>query len=223
MMGQSRLSARIDRPSNIDLVIFDMDGVIFEGRNFWLDLHRVMQTETEALRLWNTYGHSDYAQLSAITVEQLWRGQSAEPFFALIAGRRYVEGVFEVFSWLKTRGTQTAIISTGPFQLAERAQRDLHIDRILANRAEVIDYKFTGTVEVLVDENHKDEAALRVMADFGIPAARTAMIGDTLSDARMAEVVGLPIAYDPEDPLLSAAVHTVLSAGHLRELTEILT
>jgi hypothetical protein len=39
----------------------------------------------------------------------------------------------------------------------------------------------------------------------------------------MAEVVGLPMAYDPEDPLLSATVHAVLSAGHLLELTEILT
>ena len=53
----------------IELVIFDMDGVIFEGRNFWLDLHRRYSTEVEALELAERYLKSDYETLARITAD----------------------------------------------------------------------------------------------------------------------------------------------------------
>jgi phosphoserine phosphatase len=200
-----------------------MDGVIFEGRNFWLDLHREMHTEAEALRLWESLGHRDYAQLGAFTVDRIWRGRSADAFFALIASRRYVVGVSEVFAWFRVQGIRTAIVTSGPYQLAERAQHDLQVDRILGNRVGIVDGRFAGTVELFVDENHKDQAARNVMADFGIAAANTAIVGDGLADARMAAIAGLPIAYDPEDEKLAAAVHAVIPAGHLADLIGIIS
>lgn len=208
-------------PSAIGLVIFDMDGVVFEGRNFWLDLHRAMGTEPDAWRLWKAFGRSDYAHLCTVTVNDLWRGQGAEPFFELIAARRYVDGIFDVFNWLQARKIRTAIVSTGPYQLAERAMRDLKIDRILANRVGIKDGRFAGTVDVMVDENRKDDAAREIMAALHVAPAHTAMIGDSLSDVRMAAVVGLSIAYDPEGPELTAAASTVLSAGSLRRAIDI--
>ena len=208
---------------NIDLVIFDMDGVIFEGHNFWLDLHRAMGTEADAWRLWHSLGRTDYARLGTVTVEELWRGRSAAPFFDLISARRYVPGVFEVFGWLREQAVRTAIVSTGPYQLAERAQKDLNIDRISANRVDIADGHFAGTVDILVDENRKDQAALEVMSDFGVTRERTAMVGDAASDVGMAEVVALPIAYDASDPALVAAARAVLPAGQLAKVVDILS
>lgn len=205
----------------IDLVIFDMDGVIFEGANFWLELHRAVGTEAEAWALWNVYGRTDYARLSKITVEKVWRGRDAGSFFDLIRSRRYVSGAPELVEWLRARGIQTAIVSSGPYQLAERAQGELGIDRVLANRVLISDHRFAGTVEVSVDENHKDEAALRIIKDLEVRPERVAIIGDSVADVQMAKVVGLSLAYDP-DPEMAAAAYTILPAGHLRDAARVI-
>ncbi len=42
----------------IGLALFDMDGVIFEGRSFWRDLHNSYGTETAGRRLFEEYGGS---------------------------------------------------------------------------------------------------------------------------------------------------------------------
>jgi HAD superfamily phosphoserine phosphatase-like hydrolase len=202
----------------VDLVIFDMDGVIFQGRNFWLDLHRAMGTEAEAWRLWHAYGKHDYPRLGAITVEQVWIGRSAVAFHDLIASRTYVDGAADVISWLRQHAVRTAIVSSGPYQLAERAQRELGIDVIRANRVAIAGTIFTGTVDLQVDDTRKDLAATTVMTELGIRPSRTAMVGDTASDSRLAGIVGRLIAYDPDSPELTAAADAVIPSGHLRDL-----
>ncbi len=212
----------MERPPSIGLVIFDMDGVIFEGENFWLDLHRAMGTEADAWRLWTAYGRTDYTRVSDETVGKVWRGRSADLFHELIRARRYVEGVPALFGWLRKNGIRTAIVSSGPYQLAERAQRDLQIERILANRVQITEGNFAGTVEIMVDDNHKDRGALQLMKEMDFPAARTAMIGDSMADVRIASVTALAIAYNPQDAAMSAKVHTVLPAGHLADAAKVI-
>lgn len=205
-----------------DLVIFDMDGVIFEGRNFWLDLHRAYGTEAEAMRLWQAYGGTDYPRLGSLTASGVWRGRDAAPFDRLVAERRYVDGIHEVMARLEAWKMRTAIVSTGPWQLAERARRELGIDLALANRLAIADGRIAGTVEIMVDENRKDEAAMQVMAAFAVPRERTAVIGGAASDARMAAVAGLAIAYDCDSPVLLAAARAALPKGELRRVLGIL-
>src|SRR3954454_3646087 len=137
----------------VDLVIFDMDGVIFEGRNFWLDLHHAMGTEAEAWRLWVAYGKHDYRRLAAITAEKIWVGRSPSLFEDLTTSRRYVDGAAEVVAWLRQRAVRTAIVSSGPLQLAERARRELGIDVIRANHVAIVDGTFAGTVDLHVDDS----------------------------------------------------------------------
>lgn len=206
----------------IDLVIFDMDGVIFEGRNFWLDLHRALGTEAEAWRMWKAYGDTDYRRVATMTAGGVWRGKSAEALDRLVRERRYVVGIHDVVARLKRWGIWTAIVSSGPWQLADRARRELGIDLILANRLAIQDGAIAGTVEIMVDENRKDQAAEHVMAAFGAAPMRTAMIGDSPSDARMAAIVGLAIAYDCKSPVLAAAVRAECAAGEIRRVIDIL-
>jgi len=207
----------------IELVIFDMDGVIFEGQNFWLDLHRAMGTEKEAWRLWRNLAKTDYVRLSRITAEKLWRHKSADGLWRLIRDRKPVAGISQVFGYLQANAIKTAVVSSGPYQLAERAQRMYGVDLIRANRLEIgADGTFTGQVEVQVDENHKDTVAQELMNALGIPADSTAMIGDSHSDAAMARVVGLPIAYDAEDKKLLKNCPVHLSRGRLSEAIRVL-
>ena len=47
----------------IKLIVFDMDGVIFEHYNFWLELHKSYDTHEEGLKLTNKYLKTDYQKL----------------------------------------------------------------------------------------------------------------------------------------------------------------
>jgi phosphoserine phosphatase len=212
----------VDPRPPIDLVIFDMDGVIFEGRNFWLDLHRAYETEADAWRLWHAYGENDYGRLCKLTAGDVWRGRSVAALNRLVAERRYVDGVHDVVAQLEAWHIRTAIVSSGSWQLADRARRELGIDLVLANRLAIADGRIAGTVEVMVDENRKDQAAAQVMAAFGVAPSRTAVIGDAASDARMAAVAGLAIAYDCDSPVLTQAARAALPAGELRRVIDVL-
>jgi HAD superfamily phosphoserine phosphatase-like hydrolase len=178
------------------LLVLDMDGVIFAGANFWLDLHRSLGTEAEALRLWERYGTSRYRYLSEQTAG-LWIGKSAASYFQLVRDRRYVPGCEDLVRHAKGKGVLTAIISSGAWHLAARAQRELGIDHIHANRLGIdLVGCFDGTVEVQVDNNHKDDCLRRLQAETGVSRSETVVIGDTVSDTMMSPLATLSIGYD---------------------------
>ena len=181
------------------LFVCDMDGVIFQGANFWLDLHRALGTADEALDLWEKLGRTRYRVLSRRTAS-LWRGRSAEPYFRLIRERRYVPG-FDVLSrFARMRGAHMAIISSGAYHLAERARDELGFDYIFANRLGIDgDGRFDGTVDVQVDNNRKVRILTELQATLGVSREETVVIGDTESDGLMAEDAGLAIGYDVLD------------------------
>jgi len=210
------------RKTDIQLVIFDMDGVIFEGRNFWLDLHRRFGTEREALELARRSLRSDYEGLARHTVERLWKGRPAEPLLQLVAARRYQPGVVELCRFLRAERLKTAIVSSGPIQLAERAQRDLGFDEVRANRVLIEDGRIAGAVDVGVSDNGKAPVGLDVIAKLGSTPVRTAFIGDSESDAALAAVVALPVAYDSDSDDLDRAAKHHLRHGDLAKLVEMI-
>ena len=206
----------------IELVIFDMDGVIFEGRNCWLDLHRRYSTEGKALRLAERYLVQDYDRLGRVTAGVLWKGKPAAPFIDLVRERRYEDGVFELFAELRRNGVRTAIVSSGPLQLAARAQAELGIDEIRANELGVVRGKISGRVNIEVRDSDKERVSLKLMTLLGVSPDRTASVGDADSDVGVARVVGLPVAYDSVSTALDEVARAHLHKGELLELLEIL-
>jgi HAD superfamily phosphoserine phosphatase-like hydrolase len=181
------------------LLVCDMDGVIFRGSNFWLDLHRALGTVDDALALWERMGRTRYRVLSRRTAA-LWRGRSAEPYFRLVRERDYVPGCEALIRFARARGARTAIISSGSWHLAERAQRELGIDRFFANRLGIDEQgRFDGSVDVQVDNNRKLRRLRELQAEFAVAKEDTVVIGDTESDAFMAGGAGLSIGYDVLD------------------------
>jgi phosphoserine phosphatase len=204
----------------IELVIFDMDGVIFEGRNFWLDLHGCYSTEDAALELAALYLKNDYETLAHITAEALWKDRSAAPFLELVRERAYQDGVFELFDSLRRRHVKTAIVSSGPSQLAHRAQHDLGIDEVRANELGIVNGRISGQVEIGVIDSEKGSVSLDVMRSLGVAPEQTAAVGDTESDVGVATTVRLPVAYDSVSPSLDRVAHVRLRKGELQRLTE---
>jgi HAD superfamily phosphoserine phosphatase-like hydrolase len=207
----------------VKLVLFDMDGVIFDGKNFWLEFHAAMGTEKQAWQLWKGLGESAYRKLSHLTANSLWRGKSSETFLKMIWARKPVPGVDRVFAYLHDNNIRSAIVSSGPYHLAERARELFDVTEIRANKLYIDpDGKFTGEVDVQVDNNHKDIPAKELMTKFGASHKTTAMVGDTESDVSMAKLASLSIAYNCEDrPLLEACKYR-LAQGEISKVVDLL-
>jgi phosphoserine phosphatase len=206
----------------IELAIFDMDGVIFEGNNFWLDLHLAYGTAEAGVALADRFIGSDYGRLAGLVAGRLWKGREATPFNRLVAARRYEDGAFELFEFLKTEEIPTAIVSSGPEQLARRAQQDLGIDEVRANHVITAGGRVTGTTEINVPDAEKVRVGLEVMSMFGTSPARTMFVGDSDSDAALANLVGLGIAYNTESKSLLAACDHAVEARSLVGVVAIL-
>lgn len=206
----------------IQLVLFDMDGVIFEGKNFWLDLHEAYGTVEEGLELADKYLISDYDLLARTVAEQLWKDRPVSVYWNLIKARVYQPCIQEVFEHLHKQRIQTALISSGPYHLALRAQKDLGIDEIWANKLLMRAGYFQGQVEVMVSDSDKGRIGTEIMRKRGVKAGNISFIGDSESDVGLAKLVGLPVAYDSVSDRLIAVCKYVLRHGELYRLLEIL-
>jgi phosphoserine phosphatase len=200
--------------------MFDMDGVVFEGANFWLDLHKAYGTESEALELSKALV-SDYEHVARETAGTLWKGKPSGPFIELVQSRPYQPGIRELMTYLNAKNVPTAILSSGPLQLAQRAKMELGFDRVEANEVLISEGRISGVVNVNVIDSDKLGIGLRMISSFGVEPGCTAFVGDTDSDAELAAAVGLGVAYDSRsDRLISSAV-IELAYGELATLREI--
>jgi len=199
-----------------------MDGVLFEGDNFWLDLHRKFRTATLGTRLAKKYLKSNYELLVENVAGKLWKGKSAHIYEELVAKRRYHPGVKEVFEFIKLNKIKSAILSSGPYDLAKRAQNELGIDVIYANRLMIKNEKIKGKVDVMVEDSEKANIGKKIAKKMNIDLSNVAFIGDTDSDVELSEQVGLPIAYNSNSILLKKVCKYSINYGELRNLIKIL-
>ncbi len=190
------------------LLVCDMDGVLFRGRNFWLDLHHKLGTEQYALELWEKFGRSDYRLLSELTAKR-WKGRDATPYHKLCSEREIMPGADRLFAYCAEQRLMTAIISSGPWHLARRAQERWGIDRIFANKLGLAkaDSVFDGSVEVQVDDNSKDSTLAILQAELGVRPDETIVIGDSNADARMTNLSNCSIGYNVDQDMLPNSFH----------------
>ncbi|MBI4016476.1 MAG: haloacid dehalogenase-like hydrolase [Candidatus Aenigmarchaeota archaeon] len=174
------------------IVVFDMDGVIFGHRNFWLELHKAWETLEEGNILTKKYLHSDYGRLVAEVVNRLWEGKPQESYDELVAVQQYVTGAREAVEGIIKKGYRTAIITSGPYNLALRAQIELGVDDIIANRLIFKNGVHVGTTDMTLWPVQNDEKVLplqELCKKHNISANNvTAVIHDT-NDIRLAEYV----------------------------------
>ncbi len=202
------------------LICFDLDGVIFEAKNFWLELHKALGTLEEGLKLTAHYLHTDYPQLVKEVVGRLWKGKDAAPYYQLISSIHYLPGVHETFAVLTSQGVQTAIISSASIDLARRAQQELGIDFCYANKLIIKDGKITGEFHwpVGAGGGKKAEIIRELSSLCGIPLQDIAYVGDSLADKEAFQVVGTSIAFNCTSAELKKHATHVVKGNDLRKI-----
>lgn len=116
------------------LAVFDMDGVIFKHHNFWMELHKKLGTLEEGIELTQKYVKTDYPKLVKEVIGRLWVNKPSKLYFDLISQHNYVKGAKKTFREIREKNYYTMLVSSGPYDLALRAQKELGINYIFANK-----------------------------------------------------------------------------------------
>lgn len=104
---------------------------------------------------------------------------------------------------LQDKGYFTIVISGSQQTLVERFARIYHIDVALG-----LDYEFKDNKLVAISQEiygKKNELLKSVVAEHDLDWKDSYAVGDTKGDAAMLELVEHPIAFNPDDHLLSIA------------------
>jgi phosphoserine phosphatase len=183
---------------SIKLFIFDMDGVIFKEKNFWLDMHKAYGIDDAAYEYYLANFRRSYRDTFGYMAEMFWKGRDTGIYFDLIKKREYTWGIKSLIKSLQKRNIVVAIISSGPRDLAIRACKELHIpgNYVFANRLIIQNNTFTGEAEIQVDDQHKEEVGLRLIKELDLALKEVAFIGDTDSDIGLANLLKFSIAYN---------------------------
>ena len=203
------------------LIVFDMDGVILIVDNFWNKMHYKYNTVDEGFKLTEKYLKTDIKKLADEVIGKLWQGKSAEGFFELMESAKYNPGVKETFAELKKKGIKTALLTSGPVQLAKKAQRELGIDAVYGNEIKIKDNKITGEYNWLsFDYSHKGETFLRICGELGIKPEEAIVVGDNDQDIFKFEKAGFSIAFNSNSEKLKKAADVVIDNNNLMEILE---
>lgn len=205
--------------SKYKLICLDVDGVLVEGRNFWLDVHKAVGTFEKGEALTREYLHKDYDKLAQEVVYKLWKGKDAKPIFELAKKRKYMKGINELFEVIKKNKWISALISGGSFTLAERIQQDYGVNYIFANKLIIKHGKIVGyEPEVNVGKERKAKIIIDLCKKLGIDLREVIFIGDTDYDIEAFKIVGKAIAFNAESKELKKYTHILVESNDLRDV-----
>lgn len=105
----------------------------------------------------------------------------------------------------KALGRKVFIVSSSPEEVVRPLSERLGADEVIATRAEIVDGKYTGKLEFYCYREQKAEAIRALEKDEGVDLAGSYAYSDSITDLPMLEVVGNPVAVNPDRELRKIA------------------
>lgn len=104
----------------------------------------------------------------------------------------------ELIKFHKAAGHQVIIVSASASHLVEPIAVELGITHIVATELEVVDGKFTGNILKYLKGDAKAEAVTEIAEEYGFDLAHSYAYSDSATDIPMLEIVGHPVAVNPD-------------------------
>jgi HAD superfamily hydrolase (TIGR01490 family) len=98
-------------------------------------------------------------------------------------------------------GRRVFIVSSAPEEVVRPLAERIGVEDVLATRAEIRDGRYTGGLEFYCYREHKAEAMRRLGEQEGIDLTKSFAYSDSVTDRPMLEVVGNPVAVNPDRDL----------------------
>lgn len=195
----------------IDLVIFDVDGVLKEVVDPYMLLHRHFGTVEEGEHHFQAFrqGHITYHEFAQLDAWS-WRGQSVDEIKQLLRSTPYVPGAFDAAAGLKKQGVPFVLLSSGfDLNVAEVAA-DLGADDWRCNILHRDGRRIAGSMTVRVPYGGKGPITREIIQRWNVDPARVLAVGDSDTDIRMFEQVGHAVAVQPRSERVSRAADVAL-------------
>jgi HAD superfamily hydrolase (TIGR01490 family) len=98
-------------------------------------------------------------------------------------------------------GRRVFIVSSAPEEVVRPLAERIGVEDVIATRAELRDGRYTGTLAFYCYGAEKAEAIRRLAEEQGIDLSRSYAYSDSITDRPMLEVVGNPVAVNPDREL----------------------
>ncbi|MBI1376652.1 MAG: HAD-IB family hydrolase [Frankiales bacterium] len=137
-------------------------------------------------------------------VEQV-RSIVAETLDEIVDPMVYEEAV-DLIEEHKEAGRDVIIISSSGTEVVEPIGERLGVDRALGTQVAVVDGKYTGEILFYAYGQGKADAILALAEENDYDLSESYAYSDSMTDLPMLEVVGHPVAVNPDAPLRRVAV-----------------
>ncbi len=207
---------------DVDLAVFDMDGVLIDSHSSWVLVHDHFGTGNEdSLRAF-LQGEIDDMEFIRRDVER-WNAVRDMVTLAEVEGvldqAPIFPGAMETLATLHDEGVKTAIVSGGLRHLAQRIGHMVEVDFVRANDVEVDKNGcLTGGGVVHVPLREKGAVVKQIQEALGVSPEATAAVGDTPVDITMFSRARVSIAFNPRDELTERAATYVVRSRDLRSV-----
>lgn len=211
------------RDKEARLIVFDLDGVIFEHDSFFeqmYDWYDKWAPKREILEICDKYLKKNTRKAADIIIGKMWKGLPDRGYWEIINGMKLNPGAKETFKALKKKGYKTMILSSSVLDAVKKAKMLLpgRIDYHICNIMEIKKRKITGKYRWNVVYNGKG----KLLADFcrkkKISLRNVVTVGDNENDISMMEEAGLSIAFNSKSKKLKKVCKIVMNGNDMREI-----
>jgi phosphoserine phosphatase len=204
---------------DIRLVVFDVDGTLTRHSSVWWRLHEHFGTTAEGKLYYDQYfaGEINYDQWADLDAG-LWKGKTLEEVMEVVHATQLAPGARETIQTLQEHDITTSILSGGLDVMADYIGQRVGINHVLTNILYHHNGVLTGEVENLVAWGGRSEVISQINDYFDISLEETAFVGDGRNDMSVFKIVGLSIAYNPEDQEVADSADVVVRGEDLRDI-----
>ena len=217
------LNYKIDK---LELVIFDMDGVLTDIISSWKFIHDYFHTTNEKSVTDYVKGKindKEFIKRDALLWQENGKPIKKERIVKILSNVPIMKGAEECVSTLNKNNIKTAIISAGLDVLANRIAKDLGINYAYSNGIKTDDKGYlNGDGIVNVELKYKEKSVKRLAKKLDIKNNRIATVGNSCYDIPMFSVSGIGIAFNPDDECVKEAADYVVEKKDLNLIIPIL-
>ena len=207
---------------HLDLVLFDMDGVLTDTISSWRYIHTHFGVSNDESVQAYISGEIDDIEFMRRDVD-LWRRDGKlidrKELEQLLEGIPLMNGAKTCISFLHDHGVKTAIVSAGLDILANRVADELGIRHVYANGIKHNESGGLTTEGILrVPLMYKDRVVRQISSDLHVTTERMAAVGNSCYDIPMLQAVSLGVAFNPSDECICENADLIVMGKNLEEL-----
>ena len=213
---------KVTEPDKMELVVFDMDGVLTDTISSWKYIHDYFGGSNA--RSVDEYLKGKIDDMEFIKRDvALWK-ENGKPIkkdklVDILSDVPLMNGAKKCMTFLRNKNVKTAIVSAGLDILAERVAKDLGIDYVFANGVKADKRGFiTGEGLLNVRLMYKDEAVKKLAAESKVSPGKIAAVGNSCFDISMFEICGIGIAFNPEDECVRKVADVIVEGKDLSKI-----